>query len=281
MRFLKYIGIFILFSFLTLLTQIGGIVLLLCLPIYTFIENRLSLLRIYRLLFRTAIFALLYTIATFWIVPALAKSGGRVPMPYADEHPYLRQHNFYTILFNRHYVVPELRLMAENVADKLNKDATDSLIITYLDCNFPFFDGFPLEPHLSHDDGRKIDFSFQYLDTATKLPTYERPSWLGYGVNEAPHGGEEDYALKCSEEGNWQYSFMSKNIISQRHKHQYPFDATRTKEVLNLFLKDNHGNFILIEPHLKKRLGFENHHKVRRPPCNAVRHDDHYHIAVY
>lgn len=34
--------------------------------------------------------------------------------------------------------------------------------ISYLDANFPFKDGFPLLPHLSHDDGRKVDIAFMY-----------------------------------------------------------------------------------------------------------------------
>jgi len=33
-----------------------------------------------------------------------------------------------------------------------------------LDANFPFFDGFPILPHLSHNDGNKIDIAFYYGD---------------------------------------------------------------------------------------------------------------------
>ena len=33
-----------------------------------------------------------------------------------------------------------------------------------LDGNFPFITGFPLLPHLSHDDGEKVDLAFYYAD---------------------------------------------------------------------------------------------------------------------
>jgi hypothetical protein len=281
MRFLKYGSLVLAFCFLTLVSQIGGIVLLACLPLFKWLNQRLVVSKGFTMAFKTAIFCLLYAVATFWIVPPLAKAFGRVPMPYSDEHPNLRQHNFITVLLNRHYVTPTLRKITEGVAEKLSERYQDSLLITYLDCNFPFFKGFPLQPHLSHDDGQKIDISFQYLDVATKSPAYDRPSWIGYGVCEEPKVGEEDYPEKCREDGNWQYSFMKNTLVSQRNKSDFIFDAAKTKDVINYFITDNRVNFVLIEPHLKKRLGFEINQKVRRPPCNAVRHDDHLHVAIY
>ena len=281
MRFLKYIAIVLAFSFLTLISQIGGLVLLACLPLFKWVNEKVTGMRFFRMAFKTALFCLLYAVATFWLVPPLAKYYGRVPMPYSDEHPNVRQHNFMTVLLNRHYVTPTLRKITEGVAEKLSERYQDSLLVTYLDCNFPFFDGFPLQPHLSHDDGRKIDISFQYLDAQTKQPSYNCPSWIGYGVCEEPRGGEEDYPEKCREEGNWAYSFMKNTVVSQRYKRDFLFDASKTKDVISYFLADNRVNFVLIEPHLKKRLGFELRQKVRRPPCEAVRHDDHIHVAIY
>jgi hypothetical protein len=281
MRFLKYAAWIFAGAFLTLISQIGGLVLLACLPFFKWMDTQLPLVRLAQWVFKAAIFGLLYTIATFWIVPPLAKHYGRVPMPYSDEHPNLRQHNFLTVLLNRHYVRPTLRKITERVAEKLAERYQDSLVITYLDCNFPFFNGFSLEPHLSHDDGRKMDLSFQYLDAATKKPAYDCPSWIGYGVSEDPRVGEENYPEKCREEGNWQYSFMKKTLVSQRYKADFVLDANKTKDVINYFLADNRINFILLEPHLKKRLGFDNNQRVRRPPCEAVRHDDHFHVAIY
>ena len=281
MRFLKLIVRFLICAFLTLISQIGGIVYLACLPIFKLWREKVGGLKIYRIGFNVAIFCLFYTLATFWIVPPIAEYFGRVPMPHSDEHPNLREHNFMTVLLNRHYVTPALRKITEEVAEKLAKQHKDSLVVTYLDCNFPFINGFPLQPHLSHDDGRKIDLSFQYWDAETKKPATERPSWLGYGVCEEPRAGEEDYAGKCTEDGNWQYSFMKKYIIPQGRKQDFILDVNQTRDVVKYFIADNRVNYVLIEPHLKKRLGFESNQKVRRPPCNSVRHDDHLHVTIY
>jgi hypothetical protein len=233
MRFLKYSGIVFIFIFFTLISQIGGIVLLACLPLFQLINKKVQGLSIIRTAFKIAIFSLLYAVATFWLIPPIAKYFGRVPMPYSDEHPNLRQHNFMTVLLNRHYVKPTLRKITEGVAEKLSERHQDSLLVTYLDCNFPFFDGFPLQPHLSHDDGRKIDLSFQYLDAKTKQTAYDSPSWLGYGVCEEPKVGEENYPEKCREEGNWQYNFMRNKVIPQWSKNDFLFDAVKTKEVIS------------------------------------------------
>jgi hypothetical protein len=176
--------------------------------------------------------------------------------------------------------VPELRAVTEGVAQKM-AEKNDSTVTCYLESGFPFFDGFPLLPHRSHNDGKKIDLAFYYTDAKTKEPTNDRPSWLGYGVSEEPKAGEEDRPSYCAEKGFWQYNFMEKYIVSQRKKRDLPFDAVRTREMVRLFINDNRVQMVLIEPHLKKRLGFENQNKIRLHPCAAVRHDDHLHVAVY
>jgi hypothetical protein len=278
-QILRYAGNILLFFFLSLISQIGGLVYLLCLPIFRLLKPYIAR-PIWHILLNTSLFCLVYAVASFWIVPPLARHFGRVPMPVNEEHPNVRQHNIWMVLLNRHYVVPDLRALTEGVADKLAK-ADTQIVITYLDCNFPFFDGFPLEPHLSHDDGRKIDLAFQYLDAKTKLPTNERPSWLGYGVSEEPRGGEEDRAEYCAEQGEWQYSFMRDYVISQKHKRDFQFDEKRSQAVIQALIRDPRVQLVLIEPHLEKRLGFANQPKVKSPPCHSVRHDDHIHVAIY
>ena len=214
------------------------------------------------------------------IVPPVAVHFGRVPMPFNDDSSRIQPWNFTTVLLNRHYVLPNLKSVTEGVAEKLSRTSPGS-VITYLDCGFPFFDGFRLYPHLSHNDGRKIDISFFYLDAATKKPTNERPSWLGYGVCEEPRSGEEDRPTYCREQGFWQYNFMRRFLIPQGSKADFLLDERRTRELMRLFLADNRVQVILIEPHLEKRLGFTNTQKVRTPPCESVRHDDHIHVAIY
>lgn len=269
----------VLFVLLTVLTQVGGIIYLMCLPIFHFFNEKFGR-QILRILLRISVYGVVYGIATFMIVPPLAVHFGRVPMPFNDDSSRLQPWNFGTVLLNRHYVLPNLKVVTEGVSEKLAK-ASPGAVITYLDCGFPFFDGFRLFPHLSHNDGRKIDISFFYLDAATLKPTNERPSWLGYGVCEEPRSGEEDRPSYCKEQGFWQYNFMRRFIIPQGEKVHFLLDERRTKELMRLFLADNRVQLLLIEPHLEKRLGFTNTQKVRTPPCASVRHDDHIHVAIY
>ena len=264
---------------LTLLTQIGGVIYLLCMPIFRYFNEKYGR-QILRILLRITVFSVVYGIVTFMVVPPVAVHFGRVPMPYDDDRSRIQPWNFTTILLNRHYVLPNLKVVTEGVAEKLAKTSPES-VITYLDCGFPFFDGFRLYPHLSHNDGRKIDISFFYLDAATKKPTNERPSWLGYGICEEPRSGEEDRPMYCKERGFWQYNFMRRFIIPQGAKADFSLDERRTRELIRLFLADNRVQVVLIEPHLEKRLGFTNTQKVRTPPCESVRHDDHIHVAIY
>jgi hypothetical protein len=279
-QILNIIGIILLFIFLTVLTQVGGIVYLICLPVFKYFKPRIGR-PIWHILLNISIFCILYAFTTFVVVPPLAEKYGRVQMPYDEENPHLRQLNRWTVILNRNYVVPQLRAVTEGVALKMAA-ADTSLVMTYLDCNFPFWDGFRLIPHLSHNDGRKIDLSFFYLDAETQKTSVERPGWLGYGVCEEPRGGEENRAEFCGSQGNnWQYSFMRNYIISQSKKQRYPFDERRTAAMIRFFLADNRTNNILIEPHLEKRLGFTNQNKVKPPPCHSVRHDDHVHVSIY
>jgi hypothetical protein len=249
------------------------------LPAYRFFDEKFGR-RILRIALRISVFCIVYAFATLVIVPPLAALGGRVPMPSAGQNPNLQEWNSLTFWCNRHYVTPDLRQVTEGVVAKLA--AKDSnIVVTYLDCNFPFFDGFPLEPHLSHDDGRKIDLSFFYLDAKTKKPTNERPSWLGYGICVEPRAGEEDNPTFCAEQGAWQYNFMKKYIIPQGSKRDFLFDDTRTRDLIRYFIADSRVQTVLIEPHLEKRLGFVNQNKIKKPPCRSVRHDDHIHVALY
>jgi hypothetical protein len=279
MKIRRYIAIVLAFVFLTFLTQVGGLVLLMCLPIYNWV-NRAIVKKYYKLGLKMLAYAVIYSLVTFVIVPPLAQEFGRVPMPYFKDSPFVKPHNFFTVLANRHYVKPSLRQITEGVAQKIAERYKDSIAMRYLDCCFPFWDGFPLAPHLSHNDGRKIDIAFYYTKTIDNQPVSDSPSWLGYGVCEEPRAGEENQPEFCREKGEWQYSFMRKYIIPQYQKPNFKFDADKTTDMLRFFSADNRVRFALIEPHLKTRLGFSKNTKVRIPPCIAVRHDDHIHIIV-
>jgi hypothetical protein len=264
------------FYLLTLVTQIGGIIYVLCLPLFRFAEN-LGLSRTWFSVMRVFIFSLFYALITFYLVPIVAESYGRVPMPYGDENPVMREHNFLTVLLNRRYVVNNLRSLIEVAAQKTAKQYPGT-VTEYLDCGFPFGNDYVMQPHISHNDGRKIDISFFYFETETKQRSNERPSWLGYGACEVPRPGEQDQPTYCAQKGNWQYSFLKR--ITHVNKN-LSFDAPRTRDFALSLLSDNRLQSIMIEPHLQTRLGLQKSIKLKSPPCISVRHDDHIHVTIY
>ncbi len=229
-----------------------------------------------RVTVKTLSFLTLYFLFSLVIVPLTAKSFGRVPLPLLQTNN-VQPANVITVLLNRNYVRPELRDATYEVA-KIMNDKYPGTILNYLDANFPFIDKFPLFPHLSHSDGKKLDVSFHYLNVETGEYTNEVPSWLGYGVSEDPRQGEFDRPRDCTQKGYWQYSFLTRTI-SQKNKVKYPFDPIRTKDLINFYIDQKNIGKILIEPHLKERLRLTSN-KVRLHGCNAVRHDDHIHVQL-
>jgi len=191
---------------------------------------------------------------------------------------FLRPHNFITCLLNRNYVRPELKASALEAASNI-QDQFPGTIINYLEAGFPFIDGFPLFPHLSHNDGKKLDVSFFYRNAADGSPSSDCPSWLGYGICEEPQKGEFNRAESCSrlKEG-WQYSLLSK-YYPQGRKADFAFDPKRTAMLVKAFTNQSRIQKVFIEPHLQKRMGL-NSPKIRLHGCGAVRHDDHLHVQI-
>ena len=174
MRLLKILLGLILVCLLTVVTQIGAIVFLISILTFGFIDKRLNK-RWTRMTAKFLSFATLYLIFVFVIVPLTAKPLGRVPLPIFKDRN-LKPGNIWTCLLNRNYVRPKLKEITYEVAENMNEKYPGTTI-NYLDANFPFIDKFPLFPHLSHNDGKKLDLSFQYNDTKTgqitnKIPTF-------------------------------------------------------------------------------------------------------------
>jgi len=182
-----------------------------------------------------------------------------------------------TCLLNRNYVRPALREAAFEVAKAMN-DEFPGTVVNYLDANFPFIDKFPLIPHLSHNDGKKLDLSFCYRDTQKNEPTNDSPSFIGYGICEAPRPDEHNTAKACADKGCWQCSFLTK-VIPQNSKEHLMFDSVRTKALINFWATQKHIGKIFIEPHLKTRFNLTSS-KIRFHGCQAVRHDDHLHVQL-
>ena len=92
-----------------------------------------------------------------------------------------------------------------DLLQELGKDlASENIQLNILDANFPFIDGFPLLPHRSHNDGRKVDISLVY-ETSDGQYSHAVVSRSGYGVFESPKEAEIKQYEICFEKGNTYY----------------------------------------------------------------------------
>lgn len=257
----------LLFIALTALTQIGGVL---------WLVSRLVRMRFKRKLFRRLVFPVLYGLV--WLVtPWLAAPYGRVPLPIvAKQEVPLQPQHFISVLANRHYVRSELREEVLAVAREL-QSANDGMVLTYLDANFPFIEGFPLLPHRSHDDGKKLDLAFFYAHKGTL--TSKAPAFLGYGRCAEPKAGEQDQAAQCAKRGYWQYSLL-KIVGNPFARRSYELAPEATAQMVRAFARRKTIGKLFLEPHLKTRWGLQQYNKIRFHGCAAVRHDDHLHIQL-
>jgi hypothetical protein len=69
-------------------------------------------------------------------------------------------------------------------------DRFPGTVVSYLDAGFPFINKFPFVPHLSHNDGKKLDLAFYYIDKRTWQSSNTTPSCIGYGIGEEPRPEE-------------------------------------------------------------------------------------------
>lgn len=247
---------------LTLLTQVGGILYV----IVFFIYRR-------QLIKRWLVFIGLYLIGTFILIPYIAPIFGREKIKTSKT---VKVHMLLTSLTNRNYVVPEVNKVLSQVSIEL-KDKYPDLEIHCLDANFPFINNFPLLPHLSHNDGKKLDLSLIYKNEEG-LITNDKPSVSGYGVFEVPKEEEYNQIAVCMSKGYWQYD-MAKYMTLGKTNTSITFSEKGTGLLLKAILEQQSISKVFIEPHLRTRLGIA-HIKLRYHGCQAVRHDDHIHIQV-
>lgn len=261
----KFIFHLLVIVFLTIITQIGGIIYLITVLI---IKSKSSKYRLKRLAF----FVLIYLVTTIFFVPIIAPIFGREKI---KKFGHVEGRTFMTDLLNRNYVRPELNASLQIIAKGLNKKHP-GIKLVYLDANFPFINKFPLLPHLSHNDGKKIDVSFIYSDEGKV--TNKKPSISGYGFFEGPKPKEYNQIEKCIEKGKWQYDF-TKYFTFGTINSDLPFSERATKDLILEILKQPSTGKLFIEPHLKTRLKLKNQ-KIRYHGCQAVRHDDHIHFQL-
>lgn len=234
---------------LTLLTQIGGLAWLLALGFRA------------RLVVFVSLYVLLWSITL-----GIAPSFGRVPLNCSADGPLQIQSRLYC-LANRHYVTPELRDMLSHTAEQLHTlhPGTQTLV---LDANFPFFTGFPLLPHLSHDDGEKVDLAFFYARDGRYLPGFTR-SPVGYFAFEPGPTNCPRRWLTL----RWDMGWLQPLWVDAA------LEPERMRALLQLLTEDARVGKVFIEPHLSQRLG-TSHPKIRFQGCRAARHDDHIHVQL-
>lgn len=249
--------------FLTLLTQIGGIIYLLTLVAC----KNFSPVK------KVVIGMILYFMSTFLFVPLFAKLGNRTHLPFAGK---ITPYTVLTCLLNRHYVSKKTANSLNSVAERFSVQYPESKIL-YLDANFPFFDGFPLFPHLSHSDGKKLDLAFFYKYDGT--PSRQSASFIGYGHYERPKPLEISYPEICRKKGFWQYGILGK-LVPQKKVENYSVDVPRTSTLIRLLNNESATSKIFIEPHLQNRWKLQTLRKIRFHGCHAVRHDDHIHWQI-
>lgn len=266
----------LLVALLTLLTQIGGLLLWLAYGIGALLSRQ----RQRPSKWPTAVaFALLYSLSTLFVVPMTAPFFGRVALNCISDgrHPYEANSLFYCAL-NRHYATPRLKGVIEETSAEMSRMHRGS-VIGYLDAGFPFDVGLPMLPHLSHHDGRKLDLAFFYKGGPEKQPVPKAGLWfLGYWafapawkLPYADRGSPNDGFLR------WRFDRL------QGLFEDYELDRERTGDLIRLLgsgpaSKDVRR--IFLEPYLKGPLGLTGG-KVRFAGWNAARHDDHIHFEVF
>lgn len=252
------------FLFLTIISQVGGVVLLISLTINKQWKRTFKFKKL-------ILFSIIYLFTILLFVPIIASIFGREKVEHSDK---IQPATYLTILLNRNYVKPELNELLQQTADNLTNT---NIKILYLDACFPFIDNFPLLPHLSHDDGKKIDLNLVYENKAGEIKN-KRKSITGYGVFEAPKSGEFNQTNHCKNHGYWQYDF-TKYMTFGKINRTLRFSNQGNKHLMRSLLRNKQLGKIFIEPHLKQRLQLNNP-KIRFHGCGAVRHDDHIHIQL-
>lgn len=254
---------------LTLLTQVGGVVFWLAMPFLVAASQRLRKWgRAAAALEAVTLFLLIYGLASLLVVPSLAALGGRVPLPCFGES--LQARSVLYCALNRHYVRRDLRTLMEDMATTIGRAFPGSQF-RYLDAGFPFIDGFPLLPHLSHRYGTAVDLALFYRDVGGR-PT-PSPSPIGYWVYTGPHAGEARPCGGRRSKLRWDMGWL------QPLGGRVTLDEGVMRDTLRWLSQRPDIDRIFIEPHLRERLGLRPG-KIRFQGCGAARHDDHIHIQI-
>jgi hypothetical protein len=170
----------------------------------------------------------------------------------------------------RNFVTPEMRSVAEDAAVRVAA-AFPGTVTLALDGGFPFLPGFPLLPHLSHDDGEKLDFSYVYVGDSGGAAPGETRSALGYFAFETLD--ETDSCPSVWLTMRWSLRWLQPILRNLK------LEPDKTAALARAFLADPRVDKVFIEPPLAAKLGLLDP-KLRFQGCRAARHDDHIHVQL-
>lgn len=275
-RLILLFGAGLLFILLTALTQLGGIVFLASLGL-AWLLRRTGAGKAMAALAGIVCFSAGLLLANLFVAPVLAGLAGRVALPCQAriEKPYAALSPIYCAL-GRNYARPEVETMLQAMARDLGRDHPD-LVVATLDANFPVIDGFPLPPHLSHDDGRRIDLAYFYKNKTGDPSPLSAPSFLGYWGFETPATPGD---TACTDKKRWLTFRWDMDWFQAFVRKDRMLDEERTAAMLRWLVETGprYGvTRILLEPHMAKRLGVASP-MIRFQGCRAARHDDHIHV---
>ncbi|QGZ94344.1 hypothetical protein [Terricaulis silvestris] len=251
---------------LTLLTQVGALIYAAALGT-----------RRYAPFARTpAGFALLFVAlyaASWWPIERIAAVSGRASLP-CIERAGLSSSAFSCVL-HRHYADARLVSIASRLANDMDRRFPGTITRT-LDGSFPFIDGLPLPPHLSHDDGEKLDLAFYYRRNGEYRPG-ALASPIGYWRFEQPASGEAQPCGGASTGLRWNMAWFAPFTADDLE-----LNAGRTRYALRWLASSGAQEGVgkvFVEPHLAQRLNVHGE-VIRFQGCRAARHDDHIHVQL-
>jgi hypothetical protein len=140
MKILKTLLFLVLFSILTALSQVGGLILLLWWWLYHIFKKHfknawvLGSVNVGGLL-------VFYLFCMFIIVPPLARLQDRVPLPMSKSGALVPV-SYWTAIFGRNYIKSKGRAKLETITEAFVKKHPD-LKLKYMDCNYPFYINIP------------------------------------------------------------------------------------------------------------------------------------------
>lgn len=274
MKYRLHLASLSIFVLLTIVSQVGGLLVLIHHLFFQGIKKRFGGIFKRKLIYYLSL-SLFYFLGIVFFIPALSKPFGREPLPWNSD--LIEASNLSTIVLFRNYSAHG----GKNILDQITRNTRDlsqnqDIKLIYLDANFPFMDGFPLLPHLSHDDGKKIDLAFLYSQNGTYRQA-KIPNLIGYGMFESPQVGEIDQPEICRDKGYWLYSALSQ--FTTRWRANLQADS-RLNKCLGLSICSHQKiKRVFLEPHLVHRWGIKSA-KMKFHGCHAVRHDDHFHIEI-